>query len=96
MEGPERLMAHLSALEIQNWIAVYAAAGICCAFAMILSVATTAVELHRERAWSDFKSLRGIVLFIPKAWWRWQKLYMLSTPVTLAIVGSFAATLSWG
>jgi hypothetical protein len=87
---------NLSALEIQNWIALYAAAGICCVFALVLSVATTAVELYRERAWANIRTVRGAMLFIPRTWWRWQKLYFLSTPVTLAIVGSFAATLSWG
>lgn len=89
-------MPNLSALEIQNWIALYAAAGICCVFALVLSVATTAVELYRERAWANIRTVRGAMLFIPRTWWRWQKLYFLSTPVTLAIVGSFAATLSWG
>jgi hypothetical protein len=96
VKGFDRAMAHLSALEIDNWIAIYGAAGICCAFALVLSVATTAVEVHRERAWEDFKSVRGAILFIPRTWWRWQKLYLLSTPMMLAIVASFAATLSWG
>lgn len=89
-------MAHLSSMDIQNWIALYAAAGICCAFAVVLSVATTAVELYREKAWGNFRTVRAAICFIPKTWWRWQKLYLLSAPVTLAIVGSFAATLSWG
>ena len=35
--------------EIANWIAVYAATGICCAFAMVLSVSTVVYELYRER-----------------------------------------------
>ncbi|WP_347340899.1 hypothetical protein [Sphingomonas lacusdianchii] len=39
--------------------------------------------------------MRGAALFLPKVWWRWQKLYLLSTPVTLFIVGWFAATLRW-
>ncbi|WP_298674355.1 hypothetical protein [uncultured Sphingomonas sp.] len=89
-------MAHLSALEIQNWIAIYAAAGLCCAFAVVLSIAAVFVELYREEAWGHFKSCRSAILFVPRTWWRWQKLYLLSTPVTLAIVCSFAATLSWG
>ncbi|HEX7952747.1 MAG TPA: hypothetical protein VF523_06720, partial [Burkholderiales bacterium] len=80
-------MAHLSALEIQNWFALYIAAGFCCAFAVVLSTATTCAQLYRERAWSSFKSVRSAILFFPKTWWRWQKLYLLSTPVTLAIVG---------
>lgn len=89
-------MAHLSPIEIENWLALYAAVGLCCAFAVVLSITTTAVQLYREQAWSEFRTLRGAALFIPRTWWRWQKLYLLSTPVTLAIVGSFAATLTWG
>lgn len=81
---------------MQNWIAIYAAAGLCCAFAVILSIATIFVELYREEAWGNFKTFRSAILFVPGAWWRWQKLYLLSTPVTLGIVASFAATLSWG
>ncbi|MDF0490556.1 hypothetical protein PX554_20705 [Sphingomonas sp. H39-1-10] len=88
-------MAHLSDLEIQNWIALYAAAGLCCVFAVVLSIATVFVELYREEAWGNLKTFRSAILLIPRTWWRWQKLYLLSTPVTLAIVGSFAATLSW-
>lgn len=89
-------MAHLSALEVQNWIALYAAAGLCCLFAVVLSIAAVCVELYREGAWRDLTTLRATILFVPRTWWRWQKLYLLSTPVTLGIVGSFAATLSWG
>ncbi len=86
----------MSALEIQNWIALYTAASFCCLFAVVLSIATICVELYREEAWHDLTTLRGTILFVPKTWWRWQKLYLLSTPVTLGIVGSFATTLSWG
>lgn len=88
-------MAHLTAVEISNWIAIYLAAGICCAIAMVLSVSMTLHGLWRDRASLDIRSFRGAVLFLPKTWWRWQKLYFLSTPVTLGIVGSFAASLSW-
>ena len=42
----------MTATEINNWIAVYAATGICCAIAFSLSVATVATELVRERAWA--------------------------------------------
>ena len=89
-------VAHLSALEVQNWIAIYAAAGLCCVFAVVLSIATMLVELYREKAWGNLKTFRSAIRFVPRTWWRWQKLYLFSTPVTLAIVGSFAATLSWG
>ena len=85
----------MTATEINNWIAVYAATGICCALAFSLSVATVATELVRERAWATITSMRSLVVFVPRTWWRWQQRYLLSTPVTLAIVGAFAATLDW-
>ena len=88
-------MTHLTQLEIANWIALYVAAGLCCFIAILLSVTTAAVQIYQQRAWGDIRSLKELLLFIPRSWWRWQKLYLLSTPVTLAIVSSFAATLRW-
>lgn len=88
-------MDQFTPVEIANWIAIYLAAGLCCAIAMVLSVSVTLHGMWRDRVWEDVATLRGAVLFLPKAWWRWQKLYLLSTPVTLGIVGSFAATMSW-
>jgi uncharacterized membrane protein (DUF2068 family) len=88
-------MAHLSPVEIANWIAIYLAAGMCCAIAMVMSVSVAAHGVWRERAWQEARTLRGAALFMPKLWWRWQKLYFLSTPVTLGIVCYFAATLRW-
>ena len=88
-------MNQFSPIEISNWIAIYLAAGLCCGIAMVLSVGATLHGLWQDRAWKDAQTLKGALLFLPKAWWRWQKLYLLSTPVTLGIVGSFAATLSW-
>ena len=81
--------------ELANWLAVYAATGICCAFAMIMSVATVAYELYRERTWRTITDLPSAALVMPKIWWRWQKRYLFSTPVTLAIVGAFALALDW-
>lgn len=88
-------MSQFTQIEIANWIAIYVAAGLCCAIALCLSVGVAAHGLWQDKAWTDLRTVRGAVLFLPKAWWRWQKLYLLSTPVTLAIVGWFAATLSW-
>ena len=88
-------MAQLSQAELANWIALYVAAGLCCALAMALSVGRLMWQLYAERVWADVRSLRTGFLFLPRIWWRWQKLYLTSTPVTLAIVGSFGATLSW-
>ncbi|WP_337847833.1 hypothetical protein [Sphingomonas sp.] len=89
-------MAQMTQIEIANWLALYLAAGICCAIACTLAVATTALEIYRERSWATVRSLRSAFLFVPKTWWRWQKLYLTSMPVTLGIVGLFAATMSWG
>ena len=89
------IVAHLSAVELHNWIALYAAAGVCCALGMIMSLGLILVQLYREQAWATLTTGRGLLLFIPNTWWRWQKLYLLSTPVTLGIVGAFATTLAW-
>ena len=88
-------MNQFSQVEIANWIAIYLAAAMCCAIAMAMSVSVTVHGLYRDRAWEDVRSVRGAVLFLPRAWWRWQKLYLLSTPVTLGIVSYFAATMTW-
>jgi len=81
--------------EIGNWLAVYAATGVYCTYAMVLSISTIGLELYRERAWQSIDGVRSAAVLIPRIWWRWQKRYLLSTPVTLAIVGAFALTLDW-
>jgi len=89
------LMAQLSQAELANWVALYVAAAFCCGIAVLLSVVRLGWQLHHERAWRDLRSVRSALLFLPRVWWRWQKLYLTSTPVTLVIVGSFAATMTW-
>jgi uncharacterized membrane protein (DUF2068 family) len=89
-------MNQFSQIEIANWIAIYVAAAMCCAIAMVLSVGATLHGLWQDKAWQDVRSVRGAALFLPRAWWQWQKLYLLSTPVTLGIVSYFAATMTWG
>ena len=86
---------YLTAIELANWMALYVAAGSCCVIAMALSCATTMVEVVRERGWSSVNSLRSAILFVPKIWWRWQKLYLTSMPVTLGIVILFATSMRW-
>ncbi|MDO6414421.1 hypothetical protein Q4F19_08510 [Sphingomonas sp. BIUV-7] len=90
-------MNQFTPLELQNWLAIYAATFACCVIALTLSTASVGYELYRERIWStiDVRSPRTMLLFVPKIWWRWQRRYFLSTPVTLAIVSWFGATLSW-
>ena len=88
-------MTHMSEAEIANWIALYTATGLCCGIAMVLSVLVLSARLLREKIWRDFHSTKDVVLFVPRVWWRWQKLYLFSTPVTLGVVGFFGLTLSW-
>lgn len=88
-------MAHLSEAEMINWMALYSATALCCAIAMALAILVLASRLWREKAWTQLHRPKDVVLFFPKTWWRWQKLYLLSTPVTLAIVSSFGSTLTW-
>jgi hypothetical protein len=88
-------MTHLSHLELSNWIALYLAAGLCCAIAIVLSVASLGAQMYAEKAWNGVGTRRDVLLFLPRTWWRWQKLYLLSTPVTLAVVLLFAASMSW-
>lgn len=89
-------MQQLTQIELANWLALYVATGLCCAIAFALAWATAAYEIYQERTWLTMRSFRSVVLFIPKTWWRWQKLYLTSMPVTLGIVGLFAASLRWG
>lgn len=93
--GRSKANTIVTANEIGNWLAVYAATGACCVFAMILSVTTVGIEVVRERSWHEIRDLKSAAIFGPKLWWRWQKRYLLSTPVTLAIVAWFAFTLDW-
>lgn len=89
-------MQHLTQIELANWIALYVATGFCCAIAFALAWARTLIEVYHERPWAAIRSAKAALLFVPRTWWRWQKLYLTSTPVTLIIVAMFAATMSWG
>lgn len=88
-------MAQMTQNELMNWMALYAATGLCCCIALALSVGMTIAEFHQTRAWSRAKTPRDVLRLVPQTWWQWQRRYLLSTPVTLLIVGSFAATLPW-
>ena len=88
-------MSQLAPLEISNWIAIYLATGICCAIALTLSVGSVAIEMYRERAWTGITGVRSAILFVPRTWWRWQKRYFMSFPVTLGIATYFGLSLTW-
>ncbi len=62
---------------------------------MVLSVSVALHGIWNDGIWQDARSVKGAALLLPRIWWRWQKLYLLSTPVTLGIIGYFAASLSW-
>jgi hypothetical protein len=82
--------------DFQLWMSLYAATGVCCTIAMVLSVLRIGVQLARERFWLHTVGWKAWALLAPGIWWRWQKTYLLSTPVTLAIVAAFAFSLPWG
>lgn len=85
----------LSEAEIARWMALYAATGVCCAIATALSVSRVVIE-NREQLFKSTRGWRAWASLAPRLWWRWQKAYLTSTPVTLAIVGAFASSMDWG
>jgi hypothetical protein len=85
----------MSPHEIANWTSLYVATFICCAITITL---TSILWLHfvvTTAPWRELGTWRGRLLFVPKLWWKWQKLYFSGTPVILVIVAYFAATMSW-
>ena len=86
----------MSAHDFQLWMSLYAATTVCCAIALCLSVIRVGVQLVRERIWLVTIGWKAWSLLLPRVWWRWQKTYLLSTPVTLAIVIAFGFSLPWG
>ncbi|RYF08514.1 MAG: hypothetical protein EOO77_25075 [Oxalobacteraceae bacterium] len=88
-------MNQLSQVEIANWSDIYLAAAIWFAIAVAREVSVMVQGLYQDKAWEDVRSVRGGAPFLPKAWMRWQKLYLLSTPATLGIVSYYAATMTW-
>jgi len=85
----------VTANEFHNWVAIYLATAICCGFAITLTTGTVAYEMVRNRVWQQEWTICSAVLLLPRIGWRWQRRYFLSTPVTLAIVGYFATSLTW-
>lgn len=84
------------AVFIANWMSLYAATALLAAIAFTLAAATVGYEIVRERAWREVRDVRSALLFAPKIWWRWQRRYLLATPVILAIVVYYATWLPWG
>lgn len=98
--GLERLQAGretkmLSPEDIGRWMSLYAATGVCCFIAMVLSVTRVATMARAESIISNTKGWKSWLLLGPKLWWRWQKVYLTTTPVTLLIVCAFAWSMDW-
>ena len=85
----------MTANDVTNWIAIYLLTFYLSAVCAILSAITITVELYRERVWHTLDNTKNILLFLPRIWWRWQKRYLLGTPVILAIVLAFSIRLTW-
>lgn len=79
--------------DLQLWIEIYAAMGLMCGIAAVLS-ALRVLWLY----WAD-PALRpkgwGWLVAAPLLWWRWQKIYLTTAPVTLTIIVLFGSTLPW-
>ena len=86
----------MSQHDFALWMSLYAATSVCCAIAFALSVLRVGTQLVREKIWATTIGWKAWALLVPKVWWRWQKTYLLSTPVTLGIVALFAFSLPWG
>ena len=88
-------MAGLTPHQLSNWLSLYAATGMCALLATIGAALSVGLEVVGERQWRAVNGVRATILFLPKLWWRWQKRYLTATPVILAIVGYYAASLAW-
>jgi hypothetical protein len=95
--GRTKDMQQLTAIEITNWIALYVATFCCCIIALVLSVGVLIYDLSTDGTLRKPLplTLLGRLMLAPRLWWRWQKLYLLSTPVTLMIIAYFALSLQW-
>jgi hypothetical protein len=85
----------MTALEIANWTSLYLATFILCGLTMILSLILWGHFVVTTAPWRGLATWHGRLLFIPKLWWKWQKLYLSGTPVILLVVAYFAANLNW-
>ena len=90
-------MQQLTAIEITNWIALYVATFCCCTIALVLSVGFLIYDLSIDGTLRKPlpSTPLGLLMLVPRLWWRWQKLYLLSTPVTLTVIAYFALSLRW-
>lgn len=88
-------MEGLSPEQLANWLSLYVATGICAALAAFGALVSVGSEVIRRREWRDIDGGRAAAMYLPRLWWRWQKRYLTATPVILAIVAYYAASLNW-
>lgn len=88
-------MNGLSPEHFANWMSLYAATGVCAMLAAFGAALAIGLEVVRAREWLEVRSFGSAALFVPRLWWRWQKRHLTGTPVILAIVAYYAASLPW-
>ena len=84
----------MSRFDLALWTDIYAAMGVCCTIAAIFS----AIRICWYCQTDDRRhpaGVRGWILAAPLLWWRWQKVYLTSAPVTLGIIVLFGWSLPW-
>jgi hypothetical protein len=81
--------------QLANWLTLYMATGICTALAAFGAALAVGGEIIRGREWRGIRGGRAAAIYVPHLWWRWQKRYLTATPVILAIVAYYAASLRW-
>lgn len=81
--------------QLANWLSIYVATGICAALAAFGAATSVGLDVYRAREWRAVRGTAAILLFVPGLWWRWQKRYLTATPMILAIVIYYAASLQW-
>lgn len=84
----------MTANDLRLWIDLYAAMGLCCAIAAALSVSRVCWLYWHEPNLRP-KGWKAWTVAAPLAWWRWQKVYLTTAPVTLGVIALYAATLPW-
>ena len=88
-------MEGLSSEQLANWLSLYVATGICASLGAVGAVISVGCEVIRRREWRHIRGGRAAAMYLPLLWWRWQKRYLTATPVILAIVAYYAASLNW-
>jgi hypothetical protein len=85
----------MSASELQTWVSLYLAVGICAGICAVLAAAVTACELWRG-IWRPACATSGDwALALPRLWLHWQRRYLTGMPVILGIALLYAHDLGF-